>query len=385
MKNINLGPQELELTQNLRATIITQIKANHGQIPVSSYIQSALYDPLYGYYNNQLPKFGKKGDFITAPLVSELFALCLVRQIVELWEQCLIARNILEIGAGNGQLMVDLLLNLGNLVDNYYVVELSPAMVAIQKQIVYEKCPDLFYKVIWLPTLPDKFNGVIVANEVLDAQPCEVILWDKCGIYQQMVSLDQDDNFIYVPQLIESLELITLAQAIKIENTPYISEINLNNYQFIQNLAGILTTGCILLIDYGYSASEYYSLNRYRGTLRGFFRQHQLDDILVYPGLIDITSNVNFSAIAVNAIENELDLIGYTTQANFLLNCGLAQIVTKKRELVNGLEYLKLTNQVNHLTLPNEMGEIFKVIGFSKNIEFNDWLGFEQHDLTYTL
>ena len=238
---------------------------------------------------------------------------------------------------------------------------------------------------LWLDCLPTDFEGVILANEVLDAQPCEVIMWENNKIYQQMVALSKYNDFIYTADNIGSQELLDLASSIEIKSDKYISEINLNNRGFVKSLSQTLKQGTILLIDYGYSTNEYYSLERNQGTLRGFFRHHLLDNILCYPGLIDITSNVDFSAIAVTAINNQLDFIGYTTQANFLLNCGLVEIMHQNHGILTNADYLKLSNQVNYLTAPDSMGEIFKVIGFSKNMNFINWLGFSNFDRSHSL
>ncbi|MDQ5920441.1 MAG: Class SAM-dependent methyltransferase [Pseudomonadota bacterium] len=397
---LQLTADESKLTQDLKSKIIAQIAAHGGCIPVSKYIELALYDHCYGYYNNLLHKFGVDGDFITAPILSELFALCLARQIRELWHNSEVPPNVLEIGAGNGQLMFDLLTNLGDLIGHYYILELSASLASFQQQELSTKYPQFLSKVTWLNALPDNFDGIILANEVLDAQPCEVVVWSEGNTEQRMVGVDKDGDLIYLTKPICSDELNQIASLIRmstksssigidvnidIDKNPYISEINLNNRGFMKSLAGALRHGFILLIDYGYCASEYYLPNRSNGTLRGYFRHRQLDDILSYPGLIDITSSIDFSAIALTAIDNQLDFIGYTTQANFLLNCGLADIVASQHGNIDDIKYLKLTNQVNYLTAPDEMGEVFKIIGFSKDIDFNDWMGFKRNDLSHTL
>lgn len=391
---MQLTADEFKLTQDLKTKIVAHIVAQGGCIPVSKYIELALYDSCYGYYNNLLHKFGIDGDFITAPILSELFALCLARQMRELLHNSQVSHNVLEIGAGNGRLMFDLLTNMGDLIGHYYVLELSASLANFQRQELTTKYPQFLSKVVWLDALPDNFDGIILANEVLDAQPCEVVVWSESNIEHCMVGVNKDEDLVYVTKPIYSEQLSEIASSIRthIKNAStsigterYISEINLNNRGFIKSLAEALRHGFILLIDYGYCVSEYYLPKRSNGTLRGYFRHRQLDDILNYPGLIDITSSIDFSAIAVTAIDNHLDFIGYTTQANFLLNCGLANIVASKHGNMDDIEYLKLTNQVNYLTAPDEMGEVFKIIGFSKNIDFNDWMGFRRNDLSHTL
>lgn len=389
MSKVKLSPEELELTTRLKQKIIREINTDDilasKSIPVSRYIELALYEPQDGYYNNLLHKFGKDGDFITAPVVSGLFGLCIAKQIQELWQYTIAPRNILEIGAGNGQLMIDLLLAMGDQIECYFVLELSSSLISFQQQRLQMKCPDLYHKVVWLDTLPDEFDGLVLANEVLDAQPTEVLVWENGVVQQRMVTVDKNNDLVYTTQDVASAELLKLANQIKVEPSDYISEINLSNMGFIKSLAEMLQNGFIILIDYGYPAREYYSMARTEGTLRGFFRHSLLNDILVNPGLIDITCSVDFSSIAITAIENKLDFIGYTTQASFLLNCGLLDLIDKKQNKLTDTQYAKLSNQANYLTSPDEMGELFKVIGFSKNIDFGDWMGFSNNDRSGTL
>jgi SAM-dependent MidA family methyltransferase len=161
--------------------------------------------------------------------------------------------------------------------------------------------------------------------------------------------------------------------------------VHLANQAFIRSLATMLTTGAVLLIDYGYGDKEYYYPERYQGTLRGFFRQHVLDSVLGYPGLIDITSSVNWSAITTTAIANGLEFIGYTTQGSFLINNGITTLLAKQQAKLSLEDYLPLSNQVNQLINPTEMGELFKVCGFSKGISLETWAGFSHNDRSYSL
>lgn len=379
--NIILSADEQSLTDILKSKIIKLI--GNGSIPVSKYIETALYEKDYGYYNNLLHKFGHEGDFVTAPVMSGLFASCLEIQLRELWKY--LPKKVLEIGAGNGQLMIDLLLLMEDEIERYYILELSANLIYVQEQRLQSIAPHLLTKVVWLDALPENFDGVIIANEVLDAQPPEVIIWENNSIYEQHVTVDANKDFVYTNIPIKPGFLLETAKSLPVKSEKYKSEINLNNRGFMKSLAESLNQGCILLIDYGYPENEYYSLNRSNGSLRGFFRHQLLDDILQFPGLIDITTSVDFTCIANIAIENHLDFIGYTTQAGFLLNCGLLDIVNMQRDMATDAQYKKLTSQVDFLTSPNQMGEVFKAIGFSKGIELKDWIGFSQHDRSYTL
>lgn len=433
---LNLSAEQLELTVKLQQKIAKVINSSPiSAIPFSQYMNMALYDPEFGYYNNLLYKFGQHGDFITSPIVSDFFAKCLVNQFIELFNNQ-VSYNILEIGAGNGQLMLDILTyfselnfiskntNLSNanlitstaksdiVVPNYYILELSASLAKLQQERLLSKLPHLKNKVFWINELPQDFDGIILANEVLDAQPCEVLKWSNninysnSEIFTRHVSLKKTNNlksdvnqnlqanlefdYIDIPSTDELLligqELLTSNINNNLYRHEYVSEVNLNNRGFVKSISQILSKGCILLIDYGYGASDYYANSKYNGTLRGFFRHHLLDNVLQYAGLVDITASVNFTTIADIAVSNQLDFIGYTTQANFLINCGLLDLlILQKNNCKNDTDYLKVTNQINKLTSINEMGESFKVIGFSKRIDFDNWRGFKTRDLSYLL
>ena len=381
-KLFTLDSEQETLTNQLQQIVFAEINKNNNYISFSRYMELALYHPSLGYYNNLLYKFGKHGDFVTAPLISELFGTCVSHQILELFNHQ-VNPNILEVGSGNGQLMLDILSQIGDKLTHYYILELSANLANLQQQRLEQELPQYKDKVIWLTDLPLDFKGVILANEVLDAQPCEVVHWQPNQVSLRGVT-NQGGKFSYV-DIKASGEVLDIANSLATNQADYISEISLINRGFICSLAECLASGVILLIDYGYTAHEYYSEMRNRGTLRGFFRQHQLDDVLIYPGLIDITASVDFTAIATSGIGSGLDLIGYTKQANFLINCGIVSQLENKKQQLNDLEYLKMSNQVNRLISPNEMGEAFKVLAFSKNIEFADFIGFSQGDKSHTL
>lgn len=381
--DFDLHPEEKLLTQNLKQKIID--KVGSGYISVSQFMELALYEKDFGYYNNLLHKFGEAGDFITAPMVSPIFSECIARQLKELFGHIPNTRNILEIGAGNGQMMLDIMKLLEDEVSCYYILELSGNLISLQKKLISEKAPHLINKIVWLDTLPSNYEGIILANEVLDAEPCDVIVRDNGKISERVIAIDANNNLVYKEVAIKSPELLEIAQKVIPNVGSYISEISLNNRGFIKSLAQSLSSGFILLMDYGHSESEYYSLAKSRGTLRGFYRHQLIYDILMHPGLIDITASVDFTSVAATAIDNGLDFIGYTTQAGFLLNCGLMELVDSWHKKLTDKEYLRLTNQVNYLTSPNEMGDIFKVIGFSRGIDVDEWLGFSNNDRSYTL
>lgn len=392
MDNVfNLTIEESALTQNLKNKICAEIAQHEQGILFSRYMDMALYDSTYGYYNNLLHKFGEKGDFITSPMVSPLFANTLSLQIRELFQHG-VAPNILEIGGGSGDLLLDLLSTLGDTINNYYVLDLSATSISLQKQRVLAKYQQYVNKIIWLDNLPENFEGVIIGNEVLDAQASVAIKFTESGLNLRHVQFNNDKfEYLDIPidksyassEIKQSLAHAT--QGINILDFPYISEVNLNNNGFIKSLAQTLSRGVILLIDYGYGMEEYYAMHRRQGTIRGFYRHHLIEDVLQYPGLIDITTSVNWTSVVTSAIENELDLIGYTTQANFLLNCGILDLHLNKQGIISEADFIIQSNNLNKLTSPNFMGDIFKVVGLSKNIDFCEWQGFSHNDRTHTL
>lgn len=381
-KLFDLTVAEKELTRRLSEIIYSEIKQQAGVIPFSRYMELALYYPGFGYYANPGFKFGAKGDFVTAPLVSNLFGYVLAKQIAEIFSFG-VKPQILEFGAGNGKLAVDILNGIGDNLESYHILELSADLAKAQYEMLAQKTPQHLRKVNWLTGLPAGFNGVMLANEVLDAQPCDIVYFKNGKISGVGVGVDQD-KLVYKNYVLDDYSL-SQAQELNLNYTDYQTEIHLANAGFMHSLAESLIQGAILLLDYGYGEREYYHPQKNKGTLRGFFRQHVVEDVLGYPGLIDITSSVNWTKIATSATNHGLELIGYTSQANFLLNCGLSEDLLHLRQQLSDVEYLQISNQINKLISITEMGDIFKVMGFSKNITADTWLGFKTGDRSHSL
>lgn len=378
----NLTPEEIQLSKELQEIIINDIDKNGGVISFSRYMELALYYPRLGYYSNDLFKFGASGDFVTAPLISNIFGFLLAKQIMEIFSFG-VEKSILEFGAGNGKLAADILISSGENINKYYILELSANLKNWQLETIKQKVPQYLDKVIWLDELPKTFNGVMIANEVLDAQPCDLIRYDDGEIIGVGVTY-QDKHFVYQDcQLSDTTNAICKNLAFNYHD--YLTEVHSINQIFMQTIAKTLNHGAAIFIDYGAGQQEYYHPQKARGSLRGFFRQQVLDSVLVYPGLIDITASVNFSLIANSAIDTGLELIGYTTQGNFLINCGLTELMTQLHSELSNEQYLKISNQVNKLIANNEMGDLFKVIGFSKGINSSNWCGFATNDRTFLL
>lgn len=349
-------------SEHLKQYIIKQIEIEGGAISFDKFMQFALYTSGLGYYSADLRKFGETGDFITAPELSPLFSQCLAHQCIQLFEN----GNILEFGAGSGVMALGILTELqrlNKLPEYYCIIELSENL----KQRQQEKLQFFKDQVVWLDRLPKQFEGVILANEVLDAMPIKRFHISEKGEIQEWFVSAKGNCFEWTLKTADTV-LETEIRNLKI-NFPqnYSSEINLFLKPWIQSLGEMLTRGAILLIDYGFPRREYYHPQRDQGTLMCHYRHYAHGDPLIYVGLQDITAHVDFTAIAESAQQAGLDLMGYTSQGDFLLQGGLLNLMVNFEEL-SLEERLILAQQIKQLTLPHEMGELFKVIGLSKNL-----------------
>lgn len=381
----------LQHSHTLQHAIKEKISAAGGWISFADFMEAALYLPGLGYYSAGATKFGHEGDFVTAPEISSLFGKTIARQAAQVFELCG-HNDILEFGAGSGKLALDLLLELellGCLPRRYLILEVSAELQQRQRQLLAKHAPQLASSIQWLTTLPHEFNGLILANEVLDAMPVHLVIWQNHHLYERGVSCHQQ-TFEWQERPLIAGELFEIARQLtpskemwENDSYCYLSEISLANRLFMHSLAQILQQGVILLIDYGFGQKEYYHPQRNQGTLMCHYRHHAHDDPFYLPGLQDITSHVDFSAISQVASESDLQLLGYTTQANFLINCGITEILSRT-PADNIPQYLPLANQLQRLVSPAEMGELFKVIAFGKQIE-HSLIGFDRADLRRSL
>ncbi len=369
-------------SERLTLFIRQQIAARGGWISFAEYMHYALYQPGLGYYSAGSHKLGEAGDFITAPELSQLFGRTLARQVAEIMS--LSSSHILELGAGSGKLATDLLAELeriGKLPDTYSILEISPDLRARQQTMLNERLPHLFDKVRWVDTLPATYSGAIIANEVLDALPVHLLRWRDSAISERGVALD-DGGFLWDEREVCDESLLIAAQSVAAADD-YVSEICLAARGLIGSLAHMLQRGAMLFIDYGFGAREYYHPQRKSGTLMCHYRHHAHDNPFFLPGLQDITAHVNFTDIAECGIDAGLELMGYTSQAFFLINCGITDLMNEVSP-DNLREYQPLSAQLQKLTSPAEMGELFKVIALSKNIA-EPLCGFVRGDLSRLL
>lgn len=338
-----------------------------GWVPFSRFMELALYAPGMGYYSAGARKFGAAGDFVTAPEISSLFGRALALQLAEVMAQGI--PRIIELGAGSGKLAVDLLSELerqDSLPERYEILEISTDLRERQQALLQACLPHLMNRVHWLDALPDCISGVLVANEVLDALPVHLVHWMDTHIAERGV-VSREGKFVWQERLPESMTLLDVAQQIHVHGET-LSEVSLAVRGLVSSLSERLHQGMLLFIDYGFGSREYYHPQRTQGTLMCHYRHHVHDDPFFLPGLQDITSHVDFTAVAESAIGAGLHLYGYTTQAHFLLNAGITNLLAG-RDPENIRDYLPLSAQLQKLTSPSEMGELFKVIALGKGLE----------------
>ncbi len=364
-------PDQYSLTQTGKAaeSIRRTIDQAGGALDFASFVHEALYAPALGYYTGGAMKFGSDGDFVTAPEISEVFGHCIARQIAPLIEAT--GGNVLEFGAGRGTLAVTVLErleSLGALPDEYQVLEVSPDLAERQQALIESRLPALAGRVRWISELPETFSGVMLGNEVLDAIPFSRFVKRDGQVNELCVGYD-DTRFVYRERRAsDAIEVAVRAVEADLGSglpDGYTSEVCLAAQTWTADLVRRLDHGLLLLFDYGVDRQSYYAEERSDGWLRCHFRHHAHNDALIYPGIQDITTWIDFSAIAEQAVTAGASVAGYVTQAHFLMGSGLD-------EELAGLAELPLEKQmavaagVRTLTLPGEMGEHIKAIGFSK-------------------
>ena len=406
-------PDALAHSAQLCELIRHDIRSQGGWVPFSRFMELALYAPGLGYYSAGAHKFGAAGDFITAPELSTLFGRTLARQLADIMPFS--APHILELGAGSGKLALDVLGELERrnaLPTSYAILEVSADLRQRQQALLREKLPHLASRVHWLDALPEKFSGAVIGNEVLDALPVHLLHWRELpsttgrgaggeGIHstkpltltlspgerehrilERGVALD-GMRFIWQDRIPENAALLDIARDLQPTPDDYQSEISLAARGLIASLCERMDKGVMIFIDYGFGAREFYHPQRTRGTLMCHYRHHTHDDPFYLPGLQDITAHVDFTAIAETAIDHGAHFLGYTSQAHFLLNNGVTDYLQEvSPEDVRA--YAPLSAQLQKLTSPAEMGELFKVIALGKKLD-QPLAGFLRGDLSRSL
>lgn len=359
--------EQLATSEKLLATIAAEIAANAGWISFARYMELALYAPGLGYYSAGSKKFGAGGDFVTAPEISPLFARTLARQVAQVLRET--AGDVLELGAGTGRLAAQMLLELQRvdaLPRRYFILEVSAHLRVVQQETLSALLPAaLLSRVEWLDTLPPSLTGCVFGNEVLDALPVHLVAWRESGLHERGVTW-RAGRLQWQEQSLAAGTVHDMAARLALPNG-YVSELCPAAPALIASLAALLQQGALLFVDYGFPCREYYHPQRATGTLMCHYRQQAHDDPFLYPGLQDITAHVDFTAVAEAGAASGLALLGYTTQAQFLINCGITDLLSEvsPRDMA---AYLPLAAQAQKLLSPAEMGELFKVIAFGKHM-----------------
>ena len=383
--------EALAVSQELSTRIAAEIARHGGWLSFARYMEMALYEPGLGYYSNPGQVFGAAGDFVTAPELTPLFGATLARQVSPWLKDPALAGSgqvVLEVGGGSGMLAAQLLNaldNVGHHEVRYLILELSAERREHQRQTLKSLAPGLMDRVGWLDTFPESFAGVVVANELLDAMPVQLFEWqaDAEAELQEMGVTWVDGQFAWAPRPADAVltETVTaLRNRLGPEgaqwHSPYRSEICPAQQAWMRTLADCMTAGVVMLLDYGFAAPEYYHPQRDQGTLMCHYRHRSHADPFLWPGLSDITAHVDFTALARAATAEGFSLVGYTSMAAFLLNAGLLdELADLPREPESF--WFAQAQAVQQLISEAEMGELFKVIAFEKNLrEAASVLGF---------
>jgi SAM-dependent MidA family methyltransferase len=359
-----------------------RIEQAGGCLPFDTFMNAALYEPGLGYYSNGLIPFGEQGDFVTAPESGSLFGHCLARCLASVLEQ-LEDAVVVELGAGSGALAADLLAELNRLdvlPARYCILEPSAAMRSLQERRLSEQLPELMQRVEWLDRLPAQpINGVVFGNEVADALPVKRFRWNRGRVSELGVCRHNQQLAVCERPADEFEQRIGQLARLGHWEGDYRSEYCPALPAWINSLTDLLAQGLLLLVDYGYGRAEYYHPQRSMGTLMCHYRHRAHDNALWLPGLQDITAFVDFTAIAEAANAAGMQLQGFTSQARFLVDCGIDQLLAEAGT-ADTRHLLELSNEAKRLMLPGEMGERFKVIGFSRRLT-RAVRGFDSQDL----
>lgn len=394
-----------------------QVSAAGGFLPFAQYMHHALYAPGLGYYAAESAKFGAGGgDFTTAPELTPLFGRALAAQVAQVLQESG-SLHVLEFGAGSGALAASLIPALRELgiEPHYRILEVSSDLRARQQ----ERLAPLQARVQWLDSLPASFMGCVIANEVLDAMPCNLFRWDEHGQPMELGVVVQAATATPLDHATDAQPVATAAAAsqtatqgvppvaaspalhmaqrpaapalrdVMAQRMPplpgYRSECNLQAEAWIRQMGSWLQQGAALLIDYGFPQREYYHPQRAEGTLMCHFRHHAHSDPLLYPGLQDITAHVDFTAMADAALEGGLEVLGYTAQARFLMNCGIVPLLSASASPQDSpASQAQALSAVQKLLSEAEMGELFKVLAIGRGLD-TPLLGFAQGDRRHRL
>jgi len=382
--------QAEQVQQALTQHLLTYVNKQGGWLPFEQFMALALYTPGLGYYSSGRQVIGQGpqdgSDFVTAPEMSPLFGQVLAKQVHEAL-QATQTREVWEFGAGRGTLAVQLLQALEALhsgVERYTIVELSGSLRAAQQQAIQQAAPHLAHKVQWVSSWPDSMQGVVVGNEVLDAMPVQLLVWDGAQWLERGVVSASDGAWAWS----DRAPVQALRPPTDHEDSAYapgtVVEVHRHADAFMASLSDRLSAGAVFLMDYGFPANEFYLPQRTGGTLMCHHQHRSDDNPLQLVGQKDITAHVNFTSIALAGQDAGLEVLGYTSQARFLINLGIAPLMAAAVPGEPTLDEIRLVASTQRLIAEHEMGELFKVIGFVKG-EWFDAQGFATGDRSHTL
>jgi SAM-dependent MidA family methyltransferase len=386
MNNLPIpAPEALAHSEKLQQTLIDAISVGGGWLSFSRFMEQLLYAPGLGYYAAGARKFGAAGDFVTAPEMTALFGKALARQVAQVMAAS--APVVLEVGAGSGRLAADMLLALEKaetLPERYFILDLSADLRQRQQETIAAAASHLLPRVEWLDRLPEQFSGAVVANELLDAMPADIVAWREEGIFERGVVVTASGSFTWNERLANGALLAAAEEIGEQCSLPpgFESEISLAARAWAAEWGHRLKQGALLLIDYGFPRREFYHQQRGRGTLMCHYRHHAHPDPFYLPGLQDVTVHVDFTAIIAAAHASGLELLGYANQGQFLLNCGILDLLA---EIPNATpDYIRAAGAVGKLLMPHEMGELFKVIAIGLGLD-DALIGFANGDQSHRL
>ena len=365
-----LSAEEAAHSEALAAHIAAEVRAGGGWLSFERFMALALYAPGLGYYSAGSIKIGAGGDFVTAPQLSDLFSRCVAAQCAEVLTD---GGEILEFGAGTGRMAAAVLTELaarGCLPQRYAILEVSADLAQRQRRCIGALPATLAERVVWLERLPERpVQGVILANEVLDALPCRRFVLEA-GVPRELgVALE---GARLVERAAPADTALTEEWARLRAELPapladgYVSEMCLQAGPWVGSAADALQRGMMLLFDYGLPRAHYYHPQRVAGTLRCHYKHRVHDDPYVNLGVQDMTAWVDFTRIAESAVAAGLDVAGFATQAAFLLGTGIERLVA---EAGDALEHARRAGEARRLLLPGEMGEAFKVMALTRQCD----------------
>jgi SAM-dependent MidA family methyltransferase len=381
------SPSDEERAHSARvvAHLVHEIAEAQGWISFADYMNAALYAPGLGYYAAGARKFAAGGDFTTAPELTPLFARTLAVQLAQVLAM-VAGGEIIELGPGSGRLASELLSTLAQqsaLPARYSLLEVSAELRERQREYLAAHAGEWLSRLRWIDALPERWSGAVLANEVLDAVPPHLVARRGGAWFERGVSIDASARLAFADRPLASGRLRSMGQSRFPAEDDYVSELNPAAEALIASIAKRCSRGVILLIDYGFPAGEYYHPQRDGGTLMAHYRHRAFADPFAYPGVIDMTAHVDFSAMARAGVAAGMTVAGFVSQARFLVNCGVLDQLARCGE-PQSAAYLRAANAVEKLTSPAEMGELFKVLALARGID-GELVGFAEGDRSHRL